>query len=77
MNRLGAFARDPLNFNSSETIFRKNVSNQAKINLRNFIDLLEKEQIERENIPDDPDEIDLQESFNRMQVLAGINQRVL
>jgi hypothetical protein len=77
MNRLTSLARDPLKFDRAETIFRKKVNNQAKINLRNYIDLLEKEQEAREDIPDDPDETELQESFNRMKTLAGINQRVL
>ena len=75
-NRLTAAARELFNSDTSAVVFTdpKKINNQSKINLRNYIDVLEKAEAERKDIPPDPDDIELQESFNHLQVLAGIKR---
>ena len=80
-NRIKDFLSNPSSFPTGgifgSTKYADKVSQQSTNNLKKYIALLKQEQERREKIPGDPDEYALQESFKRMQTLAGINKRIL
>ena len=61
----------------SRAQFTDKVSQQSINNLKKYLALAKQEKQKREQLPVDSDEYQLQESFKRMQDLAGINKRII